>query len=133
MLALANGTVAMGFTLCPTRREFVLSRRALECPQRGPYYSLNEAREPEWPDGLRRWVSDAKRGAVPSGTKFSARDVGALVADVHRTLLRGGWAGDPRPHLRHVTHGPGPTTVATTSWIPNSSSRGQRLTSPALP
>ncbi len=45
-------------------------------------------------------MSDAKRGAVPSGTKFSSRYVCALVADVHRTLIRGGWAGNPRPHLR---------------------------------
>ena len=156
----------MGFTLDPSRRDFVLSRPALECPSRGPYsshveraalvaprlttlaswgwlvgaprhpgqaascstqgpgkgygaafrspseaadnaalhthryYSLNDAREPDWPEGLRRWVSDAKRGEVPSGTKFSSRYVCALVADVHRTLIRGGWAGNPRPHLR---------------------------------
>ena len=31
---------------------------------------------------------------------FSARYVCSLVADVHRTLLKGGWAGNPRPHLR---------------------------------
>ena len=78
----------------------MLSRPALACPSRGPYYSLNDAREPDWPEGLRRWVSDAKRGQLPSGTKFSSRYVCALVADVHRTLLRGGWAGNPRPHLR---------------------------------
>ena len=51
----------MGFTLDPTRREFVLSRRAIECPVRGPYYSLNEAREPDWPAGLRRWVRGLTR------------------------------------------------------------------------
>ena len=64
VLSLAKGTVAMGFTFDPSRREFVLSRRAIECPSRGPYYSLNDAREPDWPDGLKRWVSDAKRGAT---------------------------------------------------------------------
>ena len=45
-------------------------------------------------------MHDAKRGAVPSGTRFSSRYVCTLVADVHRTLIRGGWAGNPRPHLR---------------------------------
>jgi len=100
VLSLGGGTVAMGFTFDPSRRDFVLSRPALKCPSRGPYYSLNDAREPDWPEGLRRWVSDAKRGEVPSGTKFSSRYVCALVADVHRTLIRGGWAGNPRPHLR---------------------------------
>lgn len=90
----------MGFTLDPGRGRFVLSRRSLACPARGPYYSLNDAREPDWPAGLRRWVNDAKRGATPSATRYSSRYVCALVADVHRTLLTGGWAGNPRPHLR---------------------------------
>jgi len=100
---------ATGFTLDPSLAAkldagdgecFILSRPDLACPHRGPYYSLNDAREPDWPAGLRRWVHDAKRGQVPSGTKFSARYSCALVADVHRALLQGGWAGNPRPHLR---------------------------------
>ena len=87
-------------------RRFVLARGefrdagAVVAPRRGPYYSLNDAREPDWPPGLRRWVADAKRGATPAGAKYSSRYVCALVADVHRTLLKGGWAGNPRPHLR---------------------------------
>lgn len=79
---------------------FVLTRSPIVCPIHGPYYSLNDAREPDWPDGLRAWIHDAKRGSTPSGTTFSARYVCSLVADVHRTLLKGGWAGNPRPHLR---------------------------------
>mmetsp|Transcript_48961 Transcript_48961/g.158597 ORF Transcript_48961/g.158597 Transcript_48961/m.158597 type:complete len:239 (-) Transcript_48961:429-1145(-) len=101
-----GGCKALGFTLDPAGRgaagggRFVLTRPSLRCPARGPYYSLNDAREPDWPQGLRRWVHDARRGLTPSRTKFSSRYVCALVADVHRTLLRGGWAGNPRPHLR---------------------------------
>merc|ERR1711879_672102 len=91
----------MGYTLdVANGREFVLTQPTICCPLHGPYYSLNDAREPDWPPGLKRWVHDAKRGKTPSGTKFSARYVCALVADVHRTMLRGGWAGNPRPHLR---------------------------------
>merc|ERR1712238_478170 len=56
--------------------------------------------EPDWPDGLRRWIHDAKRGLTPSKTKYSSRYVCSLCADVHRTILKGGWAGNPRPHLR---------------------------------
>ncbi|VEU45312.1 unnamed protein product [Pseudo-nitzschia multistriata] len=85
---------------------FVLSRKNIRCPPSGPYYSLNEAREPDWPDGLRRWISDAKKPqgttgdqAQPTST-YSARYVCSLCADFHRTLLQGGWAGNPRPHLR---------------------------------
>ena len=32
--------------------------------------------------------------------RYSSRYVCSLVADVHRTLLYGGWAGNPRNHLR---------------------------------
>ena len=103
----------LGFTLDPTKYHqheimdigprtaaedaFVLSRANIACPPSGPYYSLNEAREPDWPDGLKRWVSDAKtKRPLP----YSARYVCSLCADFHRTLLQGGWAGNPRPHLR---------------------------------
>lgn len=79
---------------------FVLSRPNIRCPSRGPYYSLNEAREPDWPDGLRKWMFDAKRGATTTCQTYSSRYVCSLCADVHRTLLEGGWAGNPRPHLR---------------------------------
>ncbi len=79
---------------------FILSRPNMKCPPSGPYYSLNDGREPDWPDGLRKWIYDAKRGQTPSKTTFSSRYVCSLVADVHRTLIKGGWAGNPRPHLR---------------------------------
>ena len=79
---------------------FILTKSTLNCPQHGPYYSLNDGREPDWPSGLRRYIYDAKRGKTPCGTTFSARYVCSLVADVHRTFLKGGWAGNPRPHLR---------------------------------
>jgi fructose-1,6-bisphosphatase I len=79
---------------------FLLSRIGIRCPPHGPYYSLNEAREPDWPNGLKRWISDAKRGITPTGRTYSSRYVCSLCADLHRTLLEGGWAGNPRPHLR---------------------------------
>jgi len=79
---------------------FVLSRSTIRCPDHGPYYSLNEAREPDWPDGLKRWISDAKRGLTNTKKTYSSRYVCSLCADLHRTLLQGGWAGNPRPHLR---------------------------------
>ena len=80
--------------------EFILSRNAIQCPPHGPYYSLNEAREPDWPDGLKQWIHDSKRGKTKTGQIYSSRYVCSLCADFHRTLLQGGWAGNPRPHLR---------------------------------
>jgi fructose-1,6-bisphosphatase I len=93
-------TAILGFAL--KEGTFYLSRTSISCPPWGPFYSLNEAREPDWPMGLRRWVQDAKNGRLhhSGGTKYSSRYVCSLCADVHRTLLKGGWAGNPRPHLR---------------------------------
>lgn len=99
LAGLGSGGV-VGFTLDDEDNTFRCSRRNMVCPERGPYYSLNEAREPDWPDGLRRWINDAKLGETPSGTRYSSRYVCSLAADVHRTIIKGGWAGNPRPHLR---------------------------------
>lgn len=85
--------------------EFVLSRQRIQMPARGRTYSLNEAREPDWPDGLRRYISDMKTGAGRSGEKFDLVYVCSLVADVHYTLFEGGIAMNPRSHLRLVYEG----------------------------
>lgn len=116
VISLTNGSdsFAAGFTLANQNilqfyginqesnaaARFVLSRPNMQCPRQGSYYSLNEGREPDWPGGLKRWVRDAKRGTLPSGQVYSSRYICSLCADVHRTLLKGGWAGNPRPHLR---------------------------------
>lgn len=103
----ATGSSPIGFTLDPTcdandplENSFRISRQRLRCPLSGPYYSLNEAREPDWPDGLKQWIHDAKRGLTSTKQKYSSRYVCSLCGDFHRTLLKGGWAGNPRPHLR---------------------------------
>lgn len=96
---------ACGFTLDIHSKEWILTREKLSCPLQGAYYSLNEGREPDWPDGLKKWVHDAKRGQTPSGTTYSSRYICSLCADVHRTIIKGGWAGNPRPHLRLLYEG----------------------------
>jgi fructose-1,6-bisphosphatase I len=79
---------------------FLLSRERIICPTHGPYYSLNEARENDWSDPLKQWTKHAKLGQTTTGTRYSSRYVCSLCADFHRTLLLGGWAGNPRKHLR---------------------------------
>ena len=48
-------------------------------------YSVNEAYFDRWFPGQQRLVSHMKREA-----RFGSRYIGSFVADVHRTLLRGG-------------------------------------------
>mmetsp|Transcript_36066 Transcript_36066/g.36751 ORF Transcript_36066/g.36751 Transcript_36066/m.36751 type:complete len:366 (-) Transcript_36066:152-1249(-) len=99
---LSTGKGTYGFTMHPITREFFLTRSAWKCPSRGPYYSLNEGRASDWPEGLRRYISDIKDGHSAWGKRYSSRYVCSLVADVHRSLLYGGWAGNPRSHLRYL-------------------------------
>jgi fructose-1,6-bisphosphatase I len=98
-LVLTLGDGVFGFTL-DEHDQFRLTRSRIVCPQHGAYYSLNEARSTDWPRGLQQYISDIKAGKGRSGKKFSSRYVCSLVADTHRTLLYGGWAANPRRHLR---------------------------------
>ncbi len=86
MMVYTAGAGVHGFTLDPSIGEFLLSHPDIRIPESttGPY-SANEAYYPRWSPGVRRFV-DGIRGRDGS----SARYVGSLVADVHRTLLRGG-------------------------------------------
>ncbi|XP_078442633.1 inositol monophosphatase family protein [Wolffia australiana] len=97
-----GGGGAHALTLDRGAGEFVLTHPSLRIPPRGQIYSVNDARYFDWPAGLRRYVDDVRQGKGRSGNKYSARYVCSLVADLHRTLLYGGVAMNPRDHLRLV-------------------------------
>ncbi|GAB5358887.1 hypothetical protein AAMO2058_000497500 [Amorphochlora amoebiformis] len=99
-LVLTAGQGTHMLSLDPDRGSFLLTNPSLNVPERGPYYSLNEGRFFDWPEGLKKYINDMKQGKGAWGKQYSSRYVCSLVADVHRTLLYGGWAGNPRPHLR---------------------------------
>ena len=100
VITLGRGKGTHGFTLDRKKNEYFLTKHRMKCPERGAYYSLNEGRASDWPDGLRRYISNIKDGKGESGKKYSLRYICSLVADAHRTLLYGGWAANPRKHLR---------------------------------
>lgn len=69
--------------------EFVQSAENMRMPEQGPYYSANEANADSWPEGFRDFIPALRRGEL-GGKPYSARYIGSLVADFHRTLLKGG-------------------------------------------
>ena len=77
-----------GFTLDTAVGEFFLSNPSIRMPERGREFSANLARLESWDPGFRSFVEDHSQGA--NGPAYSLRYVGALVADFHRILLRGG-------------------------------------------
>ncbi|WZN67288.1 fructose-1,6-bisphosphatase [Chloropicon roscoffensis] len=106
LLVLTRGDGVDGFTLDREAGEFVLTHPDLRVRERGQIYSVNDARYWDWPQGLRDFIDAIRRGeGTGGGGQYSARYVCSLVADVHRTLLYGGLAMNPRSHLRLLYEG----------------------------
>ncbi len=57
-------------------------------PRQGQYYSINEAYCDLFPELYCNYLARLRSGAL--GRRYSSRFVGSMVADFHRTLLRGG-------------------------------------------
>ena len=57
---------------------------------RGNCYSVNEGNFGRWTDQVRKWNAWIKGEDKATGRPYSHRYVGSLVADAHRTLLKGG-------------------------------------------
>ena len=90
MLVYTSGEGVHGFTLDPSVGEFFLSHENIRIPARGSIYSINEGNEANWHEGTRNWVKWLKTPDKANGRPYSQRYVGSLVADFHRTLLKGG-------------------------------------------
>jgi len=88
VMVLTTGAGVTAFTLDDSGA-FVLSTEHMTMPAQGPYYSTNEANAASWPTAYRSYISTLITGEL-GGKPYSARYIGSLVADFHRTLLKGG-------------------------------------------
>lgn len=88
MLVYSVGNGVHGFTLDPTIGAFVLSHENIKMPSQGKYYSVNEANYGNFPDVYKRYIDHLRNGGLQ--TTYSSRYIGSMVADFHRTLLKGG-------------------------------------------
>ncbi len=87
-VAAVHGLGVSAFTL-DEGGSFQQSAGAMRMPEQGPYYSANEANAASWPPVYREYLGRLLAGEL--GAKpYSARYIGSLVADFHRTLLKGG-------------------------------------------
>lgn len=94
VLAYTAGAGVHMFTLDPSIGAYLLAEENVQMPPTGSIYSVNEAYEKNFPNGLRRYLKWAKEEG-----NFSSRYIGSLVADFHRTLIRGGvflYPGTPK-------------------------------------
>jgi len=80
-------TIGMGvdmFVLDPAIGAFVRVAEKLQIPKANKSYSLNEGNRLTFPTGYNKYLDWAQANG------YSSRYVGAMVADVHRILLKGG-------------------------------------------
>jgi len=106
VLTTRRGAGVHGFTYDPTMGEFFLSHEHIRTPERGSTYSINEGNAAYFTESVAKWNAWIKGDAKAEGRPYGCRYVGTLVADAHRTLLKGGvfaYPGDkksPKGKLR---------------------------------
>jgi fructose-1,6-bisphosphatase I len=84
IFVLTTGNGVQMFVLEPNIGSFLLVERDVRIPATSKSYSINEAYSSTFPEGYQRYLEWAH------GNGYSSRYVGAMVADVHRILLKGG-------------------------------------------
>ncbi len=87
VLVYTTGEGVHFFTLDPSVGAFVLSNENVRMPEKGKIYSVNEGNYNSFPEGVKRYLQWCK---TEEAGPFTSRYIGSLVADFHRTLLRGG-------------------------------------------
>ncbi len=98
MLVYTTGAGVYGFTLDPGIGEFLLSHPNIEIPRKGNIYSINEGYRNVFFESTRRFLDYLQEDDASTGRPYSARYIGSMVADVHRTLLYGGLFMYPATH-----------------------------------
>lgn len=84
MLVYTTGHGVNGFTYEPTLGEYVLSHPDMTMPATGKIYSINEGLSNSFSPSVKSYLQHCK------DNNYTARYIGALVADFHRNMLKGG-------------------------------------------
>jgi fructose-1,6-bisphosphatase I len=85
VLAYTAGDGVHMFTLDPSIGAYLLAQENVRMPKTGKIYSVNEAYCSSFQENIQRYLDWAKKAG-----DYSSRYIGSLVADFHRTLIRGG-------------------------------------------
>ncbi|PKI85151.1 fructose-bisphosphatase [Malassezia vespertilionis] len=88
-IVLSSGSGVHGFTLDNSIGEFILTHPNISVPARGNIYSINEGNSMYYHEPVLDYLNSIKFPEPPK-KPYSARYIGSMVADVHRTLLYGG-------------------------------------------
>lgn len=94
-LLLSMGSGVDGFTLDNNLGEFILTTPNMKIPLTRPIYSINEGNSAYWDSKIVEFIKQLKTPQLDENGKeivraYSARYIGSMVGDVHRTFLYGG-------------------------------------------
>lgn len=90
MMVYATKLSVNGFTLEPSIGEFCLSHPNLTCPEKGKIYSINQGNTCKYDDSIKTFLGHCMEDNKAEGRPYSHRYIGSMVADMHRTLIKGG-------------------------------------------
>jgi len=90
MMVYATKLGVNGFTLEPSIGEFCLSHPDLKCPEKGKIYSINQGNTSKYDEGMRAFLNYCMESNKEEGRPYGHRYIGSMVADMHRTLIKGG-------------------------------------------
>ena len=90
MMVYATKLGVNGFTLEPSIGEFCLSHPNMKCPENGKIYSINQGNSIKYDEGMQGYLSYCMESVKEEGRPYSHRYIGSMVADMHRTLIKGG-------------------------------------------
>lgn len=90
MLVYATRLGVNGFTLEPSIGEFCLSHPDMKCNENGKIYSVNQGNTCKYDDGMKAYLDYCMADNKEEGTPLTQRYIGSMVADMHRTLIKGG-------------------------------------------
>jgi len=90
MMVYATRLGVNGFTLEPSIGEFCLSHPNMKCPKNGKIYSINQGNTVKFSDGMMAYMKYCMETNKEDGRPYSQRYIGSMVADMHRTLIKGG-------------------------------------------
>lgn len=90
MLVYATKLSVNGFTLEPSIGEFCLSHPNMKCPEKGKIYSINQGNTCRYDKNVLSFLDHCMGDDKEDGRPYSHRYIGSMVADMHRTLIKGG-------------------------------------------
>lgn len=90
ILSYTTGLGVTTFTLDPSIGEFILAVDGYKLPKHGSIYSINEGSYNSWDDGLKKYIKYCQEEDAEANRPYKARYIGSMVADLHRTLVKGG-------------------------------------------